>query len=214
MLISDASIRRHLGEHDASLTHLACFRRHRVAAHVSISGSVATYLIGAREKGLGATLVFRPPTRSADDTSFSCCLMRTKTEPIEKCSYRRSNGCVADDSMTHSPRFWSESAHLHASACERLAIGYVLLHMDNTERSEWPNVLRGGKNEIDPQVEVAGREPEVPDEQRHLTAVVDAMDHTRGEAPIPSIRLAPSVVLPRRRHRLRLGPTHLGPAIA
>jgi hypothetical protein len=100
--------------------------------------------------------------------------MRTKTEPIEKCSY------------------W----------------------LDNKERGEWPNELRGEKSEIDSQVEVAGREPEVPDEQRHVTAVVDAMDHTRGEALIPSIRLAPSVVLPRRRHRLRLGPTHLGPAIA
>jgi hypothetical protein len=174
MLISDASIRQHWGEPDTSLTHLACFRRHRVAAHVSISGSVATYLIGAREKGLGATLVFRPPIRSADDTSLACCLMRSKTEPIEKCSYR----------------------------------------LDNKERGEWPNELRGEKSEIDSQVEVAGREPEVPDEQRHVTAVVDAMDHTRGEALIPSIRLAPSVVLPRRRHRLRLGPTHLGPAIA
>jgi hypothetical protein len=52
MLISDASIRRHWGEHDASLTHLACFRRHRVAAHVSISGSVATYLIGPERRVL------------------------------------------------------------------------------------------------------------------------------------------------------------------
>ena len=81
MLISDAPVRQHLGEPDAGLTLLAYFSRHPTRAHVSISGSVATYL-------------YRHP--------FSRCLIRSKTWPIEKCSYRLSNACAADDDMTHS----------------------------------------------------------------------------------------------------------------
>jgi hypothetical protein len=116
------------------MTHLAYLSPDRDLPHVSISGSVATYLMRATERRMlvhGRCFLHK---ECGGYRSLSCCLIRSKTEPIEKCSYRRSNGCAADDSMTHSPHCWRESAHLHASGCEHFAIGYVLLLVDNTER--------------------------------------------------------------------------------
>ena len=61
-------------------------------------------------------------------------VIRSKTQPIEKCSYRPLEARAADVSMTHSSYSWPKSAHLHASECEHSEIGYVLLLVDNRER--------------------------------------------------------------------------------
>jgi hypothetical protein len=123
-----------LAANDASMTQLLDFSPDRDLPHVSISGSVATYLIGATERRMLVRGRCFLHNECADYTSFSCCLIRSKTQPIEKCSYRRSTACAADDSMTQSPHCWRESAHLQASGCEHFPIGHVLLLVDNTER--------------------------------------------------------------------------------
>ena len=109
-------------------------RRSMSRRDVSISGSVATYLIGGTERRMLMHDRFCCTTR-VDCTSLSCCLIRSKTQPIEKCSYRPLEARAADVSMTHSSYSWPKSAHLHASECEHSAIGYVLLLVDNKERS-------------------------------------------------------------------------------
>jgi hypothetical protein len=74
-------------------------------------------------------------TECADYTSFSCCLIRSKTQPIQKCSYRRSGARDDDARMTRSGCSGPPIEDRRASGCEHSAIGYVLLHIDNKERS-------------------------------------------------------------------------------
>lgn len=134
MLISDAPVRQHSGEPDAGLTLLAYFSRHPTRAHVSISGSVATYLIGTTERvSMRRRSSVLPPDRPA--TSLSCCLMRSKTQPIEKCSHRPVEARAADASTTHSEDLGPSRVRHRVRACEHSEFGCVLLHVDNGERA-------------------------------------------------------------------------------
>jgi hypothetical protein len=71
--------------------------------------------------------------RAADETSLSCPVIRSKTEPIEKCSHRPVVARTADASVTQSGSLWAQTARLPASACEHSTIGYALLRIDSRE---------------------------------------------------------------------------------